>query len=116
MKKFNQKFLSVLLLIVLVCTSCRSVTINNKPDSNDSEITTSDKDNETDANDSAEATAEQKKFDIFTSDLFKEIVSESSLSVHSYFSYPEDYGFKNCPYTLGDASKESFDEDNEKRA
>ena len=83
MKKFNQKFLSVLLLIVLVCTSCRSVTINNKPDSNDSEITTSDKDNETDANDSEEATAEQKKFDTFTSDLFKEIVSESSLSVHS---------------------------------
>lgn len=114
MKKFYQKFLTVLLLIVLVCTSCRSVTINSKPDSNDSEITTSDKDNETDANDSEEATAEQKKFDTFTSDLFKEIVSESSLSVHSYFSYPEDYGFKNCPYTLGDASKESFDEDNEK--
>lgn len=109
MKKINQKILSVVLLIMLVCTSCRSATISSSSDSKEIQTTTSD--NKTDDNTSAIAKAEQERFSTYTSDLFNKILSESSLSVHSYFSYPENYGFTDCPYTLGDVSEDAYNED-----
>ena len=111
MNKFNKKLLP-LLLIIIMCTSCRSISIDksNTATSGNSDSFLSE---DTDLN-SDEAIAEQTRFDTYTDDLFTRIVSESSLSVHSYFSYPENYGLENCPYTLGDATEKTFDEDNDK--
>lgn len=112
MNKFNKKLLPLLLIIIIMCTSCRSISIDksNTATSGNSDSFLSE---DTDLN-SDEAIAEQTRFDTYTDDLFTRIVSESSLSVHSYFSYPENYGLENCPYTLGDATEKTFDEDNDK--
>ncbi len=120
MKKKLHVFLSLLLITVVTCTSCRSVTIKSAPDT---ETTTAEgktddtdnsrkKDNKKDKdNDKTTASAkeEQERFDKFTEDLFKDVVSESVLSVYSVLDFPQDYGITDYEYTLGEISEEEND-------
>lgn len=58
---------------------------------------------------------EQKAFDKYTETLFIDILSESSLSVHSFLSFPEKYGLDDAPNILGDPSLEAYEEDLQKK-
>lgn len=118
MKKKLYRYLSILLLTVIMCTSCsRSVNISlhNNDDSDtdiETETTTSSSSSgqDDDSLSSKEAKAEQERFDEFTEALFKDILSESVLSVHSILDFPENYGITEYEYTLGDISHEASDE------
>jgi uncharacterized protein (DUF885 family) len=114
MKKLSKKILSLVLLMIVLCTSCRSVSIEHTENTLDeSSSNTNLKETTTGEPSSEDALEEQAAFDKYTDDLFIDILSESSLSVHSYLSYPEKLGISDAPYTLGDASEETFNEDNE---
>lgn len=107
-KTYLKRFFTFLLLTIIVCTSCRSVTIDGNK--NTQEESSELQDNSENEVDSQAAKDEQTAFSKFTDRIFTEIMSESSLNVHSFFSYPENYGLDNCPYTFEDISQETYDE------
>lgn len=113
MKKQNKKLLSLLLLIIVFCTSCRSVYIEQHIETSN-ETPTIQETIPIDDNkepDSKEALKEQQAFDKYTDDVFIDMLSQSSLSAHAYLSYPEEFGVTDAEYTLGDTSEESNKED-----
>lgn len=109
MKKNFKQLLTLLLITIILCTSCRSVTITSINDS--TEPTETSDLNSSDNSGSDDDVEEQEAFNTFTDALFMEILSESSLSAHTYISDLEGYGFSDLPYTLGDLSEEAFMED-----
>lgn len=113
MKKLSKKILALVLLMIMLCTSCRSISIEQHPDVSEKNTESSeipDDDIEEDQT-SKEALAEQKNFDEYTHEIFIELISESAISVHSYLSYPEKYGITDAPYTLGEISEDSVKKD-----
>lgn len=113
MKKLSKKILALVLLMIMLCTSCRSISIEQHPDVSEKNTESSeipDDDIEEDPT-SKEALAEQKNFDEYTHEIFIELISESAISVHSYLSYPEKYGITDAPYTLGEISEDSVKKD-----
>lgn len=114
MKKMNKKILSLILLVLILCTSCRSVSITQHAKAPEETTTQGNISNEIkEEPDSKEAKKEQEAFDEYIDKLFVETLSESSLSVHSYLTNPKDYGITDAPYTLGDATEKSNAEDTE---
>lgn len=98
--------------MIVLCTSCRSISIEQHMSSSEESSVQSAIPDDTDKEpDSEEALAEQEEFDKYTDNLFIELISESAVSVHSYLSYPEKYGIKDAPYTLGEISESSNKED-----
>lgn len=112
MKKIKKQILSLVLLVIVLCTSCRSISIEQHMSSSEESSVQSAIPDDTDPEpDSKEALAEQEEFDKYTDNLFIKVISESAVSVHSYLSYPEKYGIKDAPYTLGEISESSNKED-----
>ena len=112
MRKINKKILSLVLLMIVLCTSCRSISIEQHKSISEESSTQSKIPNDIDEEPTSEkALAEQEAFDKYTDDLFIELISESAVSVHSYLSYPEKLGITDAPYTLGDISETAAKED-----
>lgn len=115
MKNLNKKILALVLLMIMLCTSCRSITIEQHPGTDKPEESSPSfeipEEDPNDAPASKEARAEQKEFDEYTHNIFIELISESAVTVHSYLSYPENYGITDAPYTLGETSEESAKKD-----
>ena len=111
MKKNIRQILALLLITVIMCSSCRSVTITRVNNSTDSGMETESVSESESDSDSREALEEQEAFDEFTDDLFIEMLSESSLAAHMYISDLEAYGLTGLSYSLGDLSKDGFLDD-----
>lgn len=105
MKKISHRLLSVLLLIVFICTACgKTETINNNNTTSDNNT---DKNNSTQNISDKDIEIVRKEFTKFTDRIFFETLEESVLTVHSILDYPENMGITNYKYTLGDFSKEN---------
>lgn len=108
MKKRLYRYISIILFITLLCTSCGQIPFTKKDTPSD---ITSDSQKAPDSKEqvSDKARTCQEAFHQFTSAMFKETLSESVLTVHSILAYPSDYGIDTYNYTLGDIKKDASD-------
>lgn len=108
-KKFRQ-LLALLIATLVLCTSCRSVTIKHNNDVTDAPEDSDIFNSEPNDDESEGNTDEQEAFDEFTDGVFMDLISESSLSAHSLISDLEEFGLSDLPYSLGDFSEEYYNE------
>ncbi len=65
--------------------------------------------------DNAEAISNEREFfDDLCEEIFDDIVTSDTISLHFTIANPEDYGITDYPITLGTLSEESIEEDYEK--
>lgn len=101
-KKSKLRVLSIILLIVMVLTSCsRSVSLKS---GNSKETTQSDA-----SKNSKEAKAEQDAFDTYMDEIFVKEVPCNTISLHYLLAHPENFGITSYNVTLGQATKAEFD-------
>lgn len=59
---------------------------------------------------------DREAFDVLCDEIFKDIVSSDTVTLHFTISYPENYGITDYPITIGSFSEEEFNEYEAKEA
>lgn len=118
MRKNITRLLAIFLTLTMLLSvsGCRSITVNrnseNEMTERETEETTKEEQElkkEIDKN-SAEAKAEQKKFNNYMDEIFRNEVKLNILNLHCTLAHPENYGIDDYEVTLGEFSKEEEEE------
>jgi len=97
---YNMKlFKKIAALILIVVLSFSQISCSNSNISS----------NETPSTNNTAAATDLKEFNDFTNDLFTELATQDTITLHSLVEHPENYGISNYDVTLGSYKTEDLD-------